>query len=114
MAIDRPKGQLSQPHVYEHQYVGLTPAQLHAAALERVAHYSQPAYPGLEGQAALLRDAWQWVAERNHLQETEMPLKKGSSKKVIAENIRREVKAGKPPKQAAAIAYRKAGESRKS
>lgn len=42
-----------------------------------------------------------------------MPLKKGSSRKVISANIRTEVKAGRPVKQAAAIAYRKAGKSRK-
>lgn len=43
-----------------------------------------------------------------------MPLKSGSSKKVISQNIRTEVKHGTPPKQAAAIAYSKAGKSRKT
>lgn len=42
-----------------------------------------------------------------------MPLQKGSSRKVIAANIRTEVKAGRKPSQAAAIAYSKAGKSRK-
>ena len=45
-----------------------------------------------------------------------MPLVKGKAaktKKGFSENSRREVKAGKPQKQAVAIAYSEAGEKRK-
>lgn len=42
-----------------------------------------------------------------------MPLKKGKSKKAIAANIRTEIRAGRPQKQAIAIAMRKAGKARK-
>ncbi len=42
-----------------------------------------------------------------------MPLDSGNSKKVISRNIATEIKAGKKPSQAAAIAYSKARRSGK-
>ena len=42
-----------------------------------------------------------------------MPLVKGKSKEAISKNIKTEMKAGKPQKQAIAIAMSKAGMSKK-
>ena len=46
--------------------------------------------------------------------EAKMPLKKSASPKAFKENIKTEVKAGKPVKQAVAIAYSEARAAKKT
>jgi hypothetical protein len=47
------------------------------------------------------------------LRTLKMPLRKGRSKSTIRKNIATEIRAGKSPKQAAAIAYRVAGKPKR-
>jgi hypothetical protein len=42
-----------------------------------------------------------------------MPLKSGKSRATMSQNIKTEIAAGKPQRQAVAIAYSKAGKSRR-
>ena len=46
-------------------------------------------------------------------EDTEMPLKRGSSRKTVSANIKTEIAAGKPQRQAVAISLHKAGKGRK-
>lgn len=55
---------------------------------------------------------WLAVCIVMSVKEAVMPLQKGSSRKVISNNIRREMHRGRPQKQAIAIAMRSAGKSR--
>ena len=51
--------------VEEHIYAGLSRAEMHRAALERVEHYAgTPPDPDLASTWAMLKSAWEWAAGR--------------------------------------------------
>ena len=50
---------------------------------------------------------------RSSFRRKSMPLKKGSSKKVVGENIRELIRSGRPAKQAVAIALSQSRKSKK-
>ena len=54
-----------------------------------------------------VRDWGEWIGEGD------MPLKRGKSKKVVSDNIGELVRSGYKRRQAVAIAYSKAGKSKK-
>ena len=74
---------------------------------------------------SMMMKANKCVAECNKMRQMEVkkdmmmhpsdgnPLKKGKSKKIISQNISEMMHAGHPQKQSIAIAYKKAGRSRK-
>ena len=55
-----------RPQGWEHNvYAGMSSADIHRAAVERVRHYSAPCPETLQTRCHLLRDAWVWVEQQH-------------------------------------------------
>lgn len=54
-----------------------------------------------------------WASQHPNLGASQMPLKRGSSRKTVSENIETEMAEGRPQDQAVAIAMHTAGKPRK-
>jgi hypothetical protein len=91
---------------------GITVAELRAGMNVECEHRDVTGgrlLPTAQIALAHLRERPDYYRRLVKLEKAPMPLRTGSSRAAISSNIRREIHAGKSPKQAVAIAYRKAG-----